>query len=72
MRRVEPATDDAAQLAQGDLVQRVMRPDSTDPGKTRQSYWFDRWRVREAMIVEHRDSAVARQFRRSRSQNRRA
>lgn len=54
-------TQFAAVLAEGDLVQLVMRiprPHPTDPARTYDSHWFDLFRVKDGMIVEHWDSAV--------------
>jgi len=50
-----------AVVAEGDLVQLVMRlerPDANDPSRTYDFFWFDLYRVRDGMIVEHWDSAT--------------
>lgn len=50
-----------AAIAEGDLVQLVMkrpRPEPGDPAKTYDSYWFDLFRVKDGKIVEHWDSAL--------------
>lgn len=55
------ATPFAAVIAEGDLVQLVMkrpRPEPGDPAKTYDSYWFDLFRVKDGKIVEHWDSAL--------------
>jgi predicted SnoaL-like aldol condensation-catalyzing enzyme len=47
-------------LAEGDLVQLVLRfslPEPNDPSKTYNGYWFDLFRVRDGLIVEHWDAA---------------
>ena len=46
-------------LAEGDLVQLMFRrelPGREDPAETVPVWWFDTYRVREGMIVEHWDS----------------
>lgn len=55
------ATPFAVVIAEGDLVQLVMkrpRPEPGDPAKTYDSYWFDLFRVKDGKIVEHWDSAL--------------
>ena len=50
-----------AVLAEGDLVQLMMRrprPEPADATKTYDSYWFDLFRVKDGKIVEHWDSAL--------------
>ena len=47
-------------LADGDLVQLVIRlavPEPDDPSRTYDMYWFDLFRVRDGMIVEHWDAS---------------
>ena len=54
-------TQFAAVLADGDLVQLMMRrprPEPADATKTYDSYWFDLFRVKDGKIVEHWDSAL--------------
>jgi predicted SnoaL-like aldol condensation-catalyzing enzyme len=48
-------------MAEGDLVQLMFRrpfPDPRDPARTLQLWWYDTYRVRDGMIVEHWDSAL--------------
>ena len=54
-------TQFVAVLAEGDLVQLMMRrprPDPADPTRTYDSYWFDLFRVKDGKIFEHWDSAL--------------
>lgn len=54
-------TQFAAVLAEGDLVQLMMRrprPEPADATRTYDSYWFDLFRVKDGKIVEHWDSAL--------------
>lgn len=54
-------TEFVAVLAEGDLVQLVVRwdlPDKENPGRTYERYWFDMYRVKDGMIVEHWDPAA--------------
>lgn len=47
-------------LAEGDLVQLVLRfslAETNDASKTYDAYWFDLFRVRDNLIVEHWDAA---------------
>ena len=47
-------------LAEGDLVQLVIRfplPEPGEPTKTYDLYWFDLFKVHDGMIVEHWDAA---------------
>jgi predicted SnoaL-like aldol condensation-catalyzing enzyme len=48
-------------LAEGDLVQLMFKrhvPDPRDPGKMVDLWWYDTYRVRDGLIVEHWDSAL--------------
>lgn len=48
-------------IAEGDLVQLMFRRhmrDPRDPGKTIDVWWYDTYRVRDGMIVEHWDCAT--------------
>jgi len=54
-------TQFVAVLAEGDLVQLMMRrprPEPADATRTYDSYWFDLFRVKDGKIVEHWDSAL--------------
>lgn len=54
------ATDFAEVLADGDLVQLVIRrrqPMPSDPSKSYEIFWFDLYRVKDGRIVEHWDPA---------------
>ncbi|MBO9575878.1 MAG: nuclear transport factor 2 family protein [Sphingobium sp.] len=47
-------------LAEGDLVQLMFKrpiPDPQRPGETLSVWWYDTYRVRDGLIVEHWDSA---------------
>ena len=47
-------------MAEGDLVQLMFRrpiPDPHDPDKTIHVWWYDTYRVKDGLIVEHWDSA---------------
>ena len=64
-RPLEPGTYPLTQfehvIAEGDLVQLVFRreiPDPHDADKTIKVWWFDTYRCRDGMIVEHWDSAL--------------
>jgi predicted SnoaL-like aldol condensation-catalyzing enzyme len=48
-------------LAEGDLVQLMFRrpvPDPHDLSRTLHVWWFDTYRLRDGMIIEHWDSAL--------------
>ena len=48
-------------MAEGDLVQLMFKrpvPDPKVPGETIQVWWYDTYRVRDGLIVEHWDSAL--------------
>lgn len=48
-------------MAEGDLVQLMFQreiPDSYDPACTIKVWWYDTYRCRDGMIVEHWDSAL--------------
>lgn len=48
-------------LAEGDLVQLMFKrrmPDPKDPARTREVWWYDTYRVKDGMIVEHWDCAL--------------
>lgn len=48
-------------IAEGDLVQLMFRrpvPDPHDPGRTIDVWWYDTYRLKDGMIVEHWDSAL--------------
>lgn len=49
-------------LAEGELVQLMFRrpvPDAHRPGETIHVWWYDTYRVKDGLIVEHWDSALA-------------
>jgi predicted SnoaL-like aldol condensation-catalyzing enzyme len=48
-------------LAEGDLVQLMFKrpiPNPHKPGETLDVWWYDTYRVRDGLIVEHWDSAI--------------
>jgi len=48
-------------LAEGDLVQLMFRrpvPDPRRPGETVEMWWYDTYRLKDGLIVEHWDSAL--------------
>ncbi len=48
-------------LAEGDLVQLMFKrpiPDPHGSGETLQVWWYDTYRLKDGMIVEHWDSAI--------------
>lgn len=48
-------------LAEGDLVQLMFQrtiPDPKDPTRTIPVWWYDTYRLRDGLIVEHWDSAL--------------
>lgn len=48
-------------LAEGDLVQLMFKrpvPDPHRPGETIPVWWYDTYRVKDGLIVEHWDSAI--------------
>jgi predicted SnoaL-like aldol condensation-catalyzing enzyme len=48
-------------LAEGDLVQLMFQrhiPDPKDPTRTIPVWWYDTYRLKDGMIVEHWDSAL--------------
>ncbi len=48
-------------LAEGDLVQLMFKrpvPDPHRPGETIHVWWYDTYRVKDGLIVEHWDSAL--------------
>jgi predicted SnoaL-like aldol condensation-catalyzing enzyme len=48
-------------IAEGDLVQLMfkrVRPDPNDASKTIDTWWYDTYRLKDGMIVEHWDSAL--------------
>jgi predicted SnoaL-like aldol condensation-catalyzing enzyme len=54
-------TQFARVIAEGDLVQLMFkrpRPDPKDPAKTVDTWWYDTYRLKDGMIVEHWDSAL--------------
>jgi predicted SnoaL-like aldol condensation-catalyzing enzyme len=54
-------TQFAMVIAEGDLVQLMFkrpRPDPKDPAKTVDTWWYDTYRLKDGMIVEHWDSAL--------------
>jgi predicted SnoaL-like aldol condensation-catalyzing enzyme len=54
-------TDFAHVIAEGDLVQLMFKrkvPDPRDPLRIREVWWYDTYRVKDGMIVEHWDSAL--------------
>jgi predicted SnoaL-like aldol condensation-catalyzing enzyme len=60
---VKPRLSDppAEVAAEGDLVfvmWKVPRPEPQDKSKTYDSFWFDAFRVKDGMIVEHWDGAT--------------
>jgi predicted SnoaL-like aldol condensation-catalyzing enzyme len=59
----KPTLDDppAEVAAEGDLVSvmwKVNRPEPSDASHTYESFWFDMFRVRDGLIVEHWDNAL--------------
>ena len=55
------ASETQATIAEGDLVQIMFRRhmrDPRDPGKTIDVWWYDTYRLRDGMIVEHWDCAT--------------
>jgi predicted SnoaL-like aldol condensation-catalyzing enzyme len=56
-----PLTQFAHVIAEGDLVQLMFRrplPDPHVPGRTVEVWWYDTYRLRDGMIVEHWDCAI--------------
>jgi len=54
-------TQFAMVIAEGDLVQLMFkrpRPDPKDATKTVDTWWYDTYRLKDGMIVEHWDSAL--------------
>jgi predicted SnoaL-like aldol condensation-catalyzing enzyme len=54
-------TQFAMVMAEGDLVQLMFkrpRPDPKGPAKMVDTFWFDTYRLKDGMIVEHWDSAL--------------
>lgn len=50
-------------VAEGDLVTlmwKVPKAEPSDPAKTYDSFWFDMFRVKDGMLVEHWDNATKR------------
>lgn len=48
-------------MAEGDLVQLMFKrpiPDPHRPGETLHVWWYDTYRVKDGLIVEHWDSAI--------------
>ncbi len=55
-----PLTEFEFVLAEGDLVQLMFQrqlPNSSDPAELKKVWWYDTYRVKDGMIVEHWDSA---------------
>jgi predicted SnoaL-like aldol condensation-catalyzing enzyme len=59
--RDAPMTPFEFVLAEGDLVQLMFKrpiPDPHDPTQTIHVWWYDTYRLKDGLIVEHWDSAI--------------